>query len=184
MKYFTPELYMQFNSFDVDEAEQADVAWAKEEVAYKERLASIRDQMPSQVLRLSGLCLHDALVLSRQEYVEPAGVPHFFPDPYPFPLPVWSAVAIVSVALGDEVISLIYCLGDHPTTREAPEGWRFSNLQEQWLYDEVDQIGDRRGLFVHRILFSTGVTLDIPFVSVLIHRFKVPVAASAAKQTA
>ena len=57
MKYFTPELYQQFNSFDVDEAERADEAWDRAEVAYKERLASIRRQMPSQVVRLSELCL-------------------------------------------------------------------------------------------------------------------------------
>src|SRR5712691_10634768 len=53
MKYFTPELYQQFNSFDVDEAERADEAWDRAEVAYKERLASIREHMPSQAVRLS-----------------------------------------------------------------------------------------------------------------------------------
>jgi hypothetical protein len=52
MKYFTPELYQQFNSFDVDKAERADEAWDRAEVAYKERLASIRPHMPSQVVRL------------------------------------------------------------------------------------------------------------------------------------
>jgi hypothetical protein len=184
MKYFTPELFMQLNSLDVDEAEQADEKWQQEEAAYKERLATIRGQMPSQVVRLSELCLHDARVVSREEFTEPAGGPFFFHEPYPFRVPLWSAVAIVSVALGEEVISLIYCLGDHATKREAPEGWRFSKLQEQWLYDEVDMIEDRRGLFVHRILFSTGATLEIPFVSVLIHRFRVPVTTPSAKQIA
>jgi hypothetical protein len=62
------------------------------------------------------------------------------------------------------------------TLRQAVhgEGWRFSKLQEQWLYDEVDMMNDRKGPFVHRILFSTGITLEIPFVSVIIHRFTVP----------
>jgi hypothetical protein len=184
MKYFTPKLFMQLNSFDADEAERADEAWEKQEVAYKERLASIRDHMPTQVVRLSELCLHDALVVSREELVEPAGAFHFFPDPYPFRVPVWSAVEIVSVTLGEEVVSLIYSLSDHPTTREAPEGWTFSQLQEQWLYDEVDTMDDRRGPFVHRILFSTGATLEIPFVSVLIHRFKMPAVTNTARQIA
>ena len=44
----------------------------------------------------------------------------------------------------------------------APEGWRFSKLQEQWLYDEVDMMNDRRGLFVHRILLSTGLPWRSP----------------------
>jgi hypothetical protein len=185
MKYFTPELYQQFNSFDVDEAERADEAWDRAEVAYKERLASIREHMPSQVVRLSELCLHDALVVSRVEQAEPAGEFRFFDGPYPSPLPfLWTAVAIVSVTVGEEVISLIYSLSDHTNTREAPEGWRFSKLHEQWLYDEVDVMNDRRGPFVHRILFSTGITLEIPFVSVIIHRFTVPAVPKIEKQSA
>jgi hypothetical protein len=66
----------------------------------------------------------------------------------------------------------------------APEGWRFSKLQEQWLYDEVDMPKDPRGPFIHRILFSTGVTLEIPFVSVIIHKFKLPVITRVAQQSA
>ena len=65
----------------------------------------------------------------------------------------------------------------------GPEGWRFSKLQEQWLYDEVDMLDDSRGPFIHRILFSTGVTLEIPFVSVIIHRFTVPAIMKQAKQS-
>jgi len=181
MEYFTPELYQQFNSFDVDEAERADDAWDRAEVAYKERLASIRKYMPSQVVSLSELCLHDALVASRGEQAEPVGAFRFFDGPHPLPI-LWSAVAIVSVTVGEEVISLIYSLSDHTTTRDAPEGWRFSKLQEQWLYDEVDMIDDHRGPFVHRILFSTGVTLKVPFVSVIIHRFTVPAVTKVAQQ--
>src|SRR5262249_44883135 len=55
MRYFTPELYQQFNSFDVDEAERADEGWDRAEAAYKERLARIREHLPSQVVRLSEL---------------------------------------------------------------------------------------------------------------------------------
>jgi hypothetical protein len=185
MKYFTPELYQQLNSFDVDEAERADEAWDKAEAAYKERLARIREHMPSQVVKLSELCLHDALVVSRVEQAEPAGEFRFFDGPTPSPLPfLWTAVAIVSVTVGEEVISLIYFLSDHTIVKDAPKGWRFSKLQEQWLYDEVDMMNKRRGPFVHCILFSTGVTLEIPFTSVIIHRFTVPVVTKKAKQSA
>ena len=108
MKYFTAELYQQFNSFDVDEAERADEAWDKAEATYKERLARIREHMPSQVVKLSELCLHDALVVSRVEQAEPAGAFDFFDGAHPGPLPfVWTAVAIIAVTLGEEVISLI-----------------------------------------------------------------------------
>jgi hypothetical protein len=185
MKYFTPELYQQFNSFDVAEAERADEAWDQAETAYKERLTSIREYLPSQVVRLSELCLHDALVVSCVDQAQPAGELRFIDGPHPFPLPfLWTAVAIVSVTVGEEVISLIYSLSDHTTTREAPEGWKFSKLQRHWLYDEVDLLNDRKGPFVHRILFSNGITVEIPFVSVIIHRFTVPTATSLEKQSA
>ena len=185
MKYFTAELYQRFNSFDVDEAERADEAWDKAEAAYKERLARIREHMPSQVVKLSELCLHDALVVSRVEQAEPAGAFDFFDATHPGPLPfVWTAVAIIAVTLDEEVISLIYALSDHIHTREAPQGWRFSKIQEQWLYDEVDLMDDHRGPFIHRIMLSTGITLEIPFVSVIIHRFTVPAVTKLAKQMA
>jgi hypothetical protein len=97
---------------------------------------------------------------------------------------LWTATAIISVTVGEEVISLIYSLSDHITTKDAPEGCRFSKLQEQWLYDEVDLLNDRSGPFVHRILFSTGVNLEVPFVSVIIHRFTLPAVTKVAKQSA
>jgi hypothetical protein len=184
MKYFTPELYQQFNSFDVAEAERADEAWDKAEVAYRERLAQIRPQLPSQVLKLSELCLHDALVVARGEQTQSSGTYRLLEGSASFPLPFWSAVAIVSVTLGAEVVSLIYCLSDHVTQQDAPEGWRLSKLQEQWLYDEVDLLSDPNGPFVHRILLSTGVTLEIPFVSVIIHQFTIPAVTQITKQSA
>jgi hypothetical protein len=45
-------------------------------------------------------------------------------------------------------------------------------------------MNDHNGPFIHRILLSTGVTLEIPFVSVIIHRFTVPVVTKMAKQSA
>ncbi len=77
-----------------------------------------------------------------------------------------------------------YFLSDHTHTREAPEGWRFSKLQEQWLYDEVDLMNDHRGPFLHRILLSTGITLEVPFMSVVIHRFTMPAGTQLAQQIA
>ena len=78
--------------------------------------------MPSQVVRLSELCLHDALVVSRVEQAEPAGEFGFLNGTHPFPPAfVWMAVAIVSVTLAEEVISLSYALSDHTHTREAPQ---------------------------------------------------------------
>ncbi len=93
-------------------------------------------------------------------------------------------MAIVSVTLDREIVSLIYSLSDRVLTTTAPEGWRSSKLQEHWLYDEVDWLDNHRGPFVHRILLSTGVALEAPFVSVIVHRFALPTAKGATKRTA
>jgi hypothetical protein len=43
---------------------------------------------------------------------------------------------------------------------------------------------DRGGPFVNRILLSNGVTLRIPFVSVIIHKFTVSVVPKVANHSA
>src|SRR5262249_18336580 len=93
--------------------------------------------------------------------------------PFPFPIPYWTAVGIVSVRLGDDIVLLIYCLWDRIRQHPAPDDWPFSKLREHWLYDEVDISGERRGPFVHRILLSSGVELEILFTTVVIHRFAI-----------
>lgn len=175
MHYFTPELYQLFNSLDPQVADRADDAWDAAEAAYKARLDAIRKDLPKDVLKLSELCLHDALVVSREERVGLS-----FPK-YPT---IISRVAIVSVTMGDEVVSLIYGLTDAIKAQQAPDDWRFSKLQEEWLYDEVDFRHGNNGSFVHRILLSTGVTLEIPFFSVIIHAFTMPAVATGARHSA
>src|SRR5262249_27203350 len=100
---------------------------------------------------------------------------------------IWSAVAIISVQHQGEILSLIYSLWDRMRVTQAPEGWRFSKRREHWLYDEVDVASERRGgPFIHRILLSTGIALEIPFPSVALQRFALPGAGSegASKQSA
>ena len=70
---------------------------------------------------------------------------------------------------------LIYCLSDGVQTRSYRE-WPFSKEGEHWLYDELELIDSERrpmfpGGFVHRILLSSGVELEIPFTTLFIHEF-------------
>src|SRR5438874_13783984 len=53
MRFFTPELYLKFNSSNDGEADQADEAWEAAIRAYRHHLKGVRDKMPSQVVRLS-----------------------------------------------------------------------------------------------------------------------------------
>jgi hypothetical protein len=174
MRFFTPELYRQFNSTDDAEADRADAAWEEAIRAYRVHLDALRDRLPSLVQKLAELSLHDALILSRAEEIQVSS-PFLFPEfPFPFPLAVWSAVAIVSVKHNGGIQSIFYCLWDHIRVRAAPEDWPFSGQGEHWLYDELDCVSDRRGPFLHRILLSTGEILEIPFTSVVLHRFALP----------
>jgi hypothetical protein len=170
MRYFTRQLYLEFNSADDAVADRADEAWEAAIREYNKHLEGIRNRMPSNVVKLADLNLHDAEILSRAEEIQP-GTPFYLEMPIPIAYSFWSAVAIVSVRVGDDILSLIYCLWDHIREDPAPDDWRFSKLREHWLYDEVDIAAERGGPFVHRILLSSGVELEIPFMTVVIHRF-------------
>jgi hypothetical protein len=183
MRYFTRKLYQQFNSANDEEADRADEAWEAAIREYREQLDSMRDRLPSTVAKLADLNLHDAEILSRTEEIQPDGsfiFPHF---PFPLPIAFWSAVAILSMRIGDDILSLIYCLWDRIRESPAPDDWPFSKLREHWLYDELDGGPERRGPFLHRILLSSGVELEIPFTTVVIHRFSLhPESTEEAKQ--
>lgn len=177
--FFTPRLYQQFNSPDPAEEERAYEAWERAILAYKQQLDSVRDRMPPQVVALSGSCLHDAEVVKREGIVQVTG-PHCSHE---FPFPPWTALAVITVRLEGEILCLFYSLWDRVRVCEAPDDWQFSKLREHWLYDEVRVQGDRGvGTNVHSILLSTGVVLDVPFTSVVVHRVPVPQPVTAAER--
>ena len=57
MLFFTPELYLRFNSRDDKIALAADAEWEAAIVRYHEHLASLHEKMPSHVDELSRLRL-------------------------------------------------------------------------------------------------------------------------------
>ena len=186
MRYFTRQLFQQFNSADDEEADRADQEWEAALEKYRQHREGLRDRMPGNVAKLADLNLHDAEILSRAEETQP-GAPFFYHNaPVPVPVALWSALAIVSVRVGGDVLLLLYGLWDHIREHLAPDDWLFSKLREHWLYDEVDVAAERPGLFLHRILLSSGIELEIPFTTVVIHRFAVQPEATGAtrKQSA
>jgi hypothetical protein len=172
MRFFTRELYKQFNSPDDEVADQANEAWEKALQEYRHHLDTIRPKMPSQVRKVADLCLHDAEVLELQQEHQ-----SFYPFPEPFwPGPLWSAVAILSLKQDKTIQSLIYMLWDSIREYPSQEGWHFSKSRKHWLYDEVDLVADHREMFLHRVLFSDGSIVEIPFVSVIISTVTLPAA--------
>ena len=60
MQFFTPELYLRFNSQDDEVADRADAEWEDAIRSYRARQDDIRQLLPSDVRKLSELRMHDA----------------------------------------------------------------------------------------------------------------------------
>ena len=162
MKFFTPELYIRFNSPDDKVADRANEAWEKAGQRYRRRLEAIRDHMPVQVRRVAELCLHDAEVFGFEQELSSS-----FSLATSTSRPAAStAVAVLSLRQDATIRFLIYVLWDRILEHPPKAHWPFSRSQRLWLYDEVDLAADDRGRFLHRILFSDGKVVEIPFVSV------------------
>jgi hypothetical protein len=176
MRFFTPDLYLRFNSPDDAVADSANAEWDQAIERYERHLATFKDQLPSQVRKLTELSLHDSEVLARGEEFQPSDSLILPKDHFSQVIPAWTALAIVTVKDGRRIRSLIYCLWDHIRSQSNEGNWPFSKEREHWLYDEVEVVSRKRvsvlqGAFLHRILLSTGIVLEIPFTSVIIHEF-------------
>ena len=168
MRFFTPELYVRFNSSNDEEADRADEAWETAIQQYHRHLNDIWDRLPSPVRKLTELCLHDSELLVCGLEMEP--FPPSPAEPF-FAVPRWSAVAVLSLQHDERITTLFYNLWDRVREFPPSKDWEFSKERKYWMYDEVDMVGNQRGLFVHRVLFSNGSVMEIPFVTVIAHGF-------------
>jgi len=185
MLFFTPELYRRYNSQDDEIALAADAEWEAAISRYHQHLAALQEKMPSPVIELSKLCLHDGEILQRQEQQHPLGIWCSEDWPGPRLWPFWYGLATLAIRLEDELVTLFYFLGDHITEQPAADDWPFSKEREHWLYDEIHWQGGDRGRFTHLILLSSGIVLTIPFATVSISRFPLsPVGDESGKQSA
>jgi len=133
MKYFTPELYLQINSRNLDVAEKAHDKWEDALERYGKHLSEIRSRLTTETRKLAdSLSLHDAEVL-------------FFKDN--------GKLAVAELRQGDKHIYLIYVLAKNPAiTKIKP--WPFSSKPVYWLYDEFD--ADDQDAQRHEVLLSDG----------------------------
>lgn len=186
MKYFTRDLYLRFNSPDNAIADQADEDSEHAIAEYNKYLEGIRHRLPTEVEKLSNLCLHDANLLAFEEPFEPiapsngawagetANGDTWVGETSPPPsLPVWTARAVISLRQGEQVTVLIYFLWDRVRHHAFPAKWPFSKEQKHGMYEELDADPGLRGPFMHRILWSDGEVIEIPFAAVSIQQFNV-----------
>lgn len=163
MKFFTPELLGRFNSTDDAVADRADDEWEAAVKAYHQHLDHLCDRMPDAVRKLSRLCLHDAEVLEEREHPNPL-----------FPCGLLYDTITLILKQGDETLQFSYELGgsvrSYPSGEE--EGFSTAGARRIWLYDELDISPEPSNghptNFLHRVLFSDGTILEIPFRSIRI----------------
>lgn len=153
MKFFTRELYLQFNSSDPQQADAADQKWERAITEYQQHLQRIKKELPEAAWKLSGLCLHDAESIDTTKSYS-----------------LSSTLGLIAVAqkAGEDLWKtylLMYSL--FSPIREIPaSNWPLSQQGLHWLYDELDVSSTASDRFVHRVLFSDGSIVVVPFTDV------------------
>ena len=168
MRFFSRDLYARLNSPREDEVDAATARWEEAVSEYEIYLEAIRGDMPSPVRALADAYLHDAEFLALSENVQPA----WTPESVSFPHGMANAVLL----LKQEGLfrTFVYGLSDRVHTHDTPENWPLSKLRKHWLCDEVLMNSDRHRGFLHRILFSDGEVVEIPFLTFNEVRFTLP----------
>jgi len=144
MRFFTPDLYLRFNSNDDEIADQANDEWEKAIDSYQRYLKKLN--LPESVKKLTEINLHDAELSDFQE--------------------VDLHQTVMSLKNNQYVYCLIYQTTNLVRKDNFPQNWLFSDQRKHFLYDELDL---QDSAFLHRILWSDGEILEIPFTFVTIN---------------
>lgn len=144
MRFFTPDLYLRFNSNDDEIADQANDEWEKAIDSYQRYLKKLN--LPESVKKLTEINLHDAELSDFQE--------------------VDIHQTVMSLKNNQYVYCLIYQTTNLVRKDNFPQNWLFSDQRKHFLYDELDL---QDSAFLHRILWSDGEILEIPFTFVTIN---------------
>ena len=167
MKFFTPELYLRYNSPYDTEADQAAEAWEEALRAYGAHLARLRDDMPPRIRDLAERrCFHDAEFVGVQ--VGDTAPVSVAPGQVGL-LPLFMKVAVVALRQADALTLLVYLLWQEEVRESRHEGqWPFSPERREWLYDEFDVASGRPNAYWHRVLLSDGTQYEFPLSDVFI----------------
>jgi hypothetical protein len=174
MRFFTPELFLRVNSPDDEVADAAHGDWEAAVDAYRHHLKKVLRAAPPGVHELAKRCLHDAEVLSLQyEALGRESQRYFFPEPMFF-FHRRTGPATIKLALPKRSIALVYLIWDEVRTHTPSTEWENQTEHRLWLYDEIDEVWSRFGMFIHRVLLNTGEVWEIPFMDVVTIEVAVP----------
>jgi hypothetical protein len=147
MNYFTRQRFLALQERGDDAMDAADAAWADAVAHYQAYLETIRPEMPEPVRELvDGFYLHDARVLSMGRRGD---------------------TFVTSLQLDvppNELLTITYDLAGVPEIMQDLFPWARAGAAPAWLYDEIELIEKVEPKhFVHRILFSNGWEVHLPF---------------------
>lgn len=176
MQFFTPDLYVRFNSPDDKIADEANDQWEEAIAKYRKHLDRLSAKLPGPVHRLAELCLHDAEIVAMEEdggvVQSTDGVETISPTP-------GVQIGILSARQESKAFSILYVLAGDIHEQAVPQDWPFSAGSKHLLYDEIDIDGDDPSQFVHRLLLSDGRVLEIVFGNVFTYCFDLHVKSAA-----
>ena len=159
MRFLTPDLYMRGNSEDDAVLDEVETEWENRIRQYRSLLRRLQRSLPESARKVAKLCLHDAELI------------HAKPGVVPVP-PM--GVLVVGAEFSQERTTahiLLYSLAGKPTVTSPRPARPFAKKRVCWLYDELDY-GKKEGTFVHRILFSDGRVMLIPFDNAAVESLK------------
>jgi hypothetical protein len=186
MRFFTPDLFLRFNSEVEEEADAAEDEWEVAIEEYQEHCSKLKAIAP-HLGSLIALNLHDATFddFERElgvdgEAMQLDGVlyhmyhKHFYFHELPFRSIRWNSAHSLGLTVrrGGYAAGLLYSLWDmvgrlHFNFPEwSLDDHRSRNRPHIWLYDEIDVVWWPSSLYVHRVLLNDMSTLIIPFHTV------------------
>lgn len=161
MRFFTPELFLRVNSADDETADAAHEEWERVSDAYRLHLKKVLRGAPRGVAELAQACYHDASVRGPLSDVTPISPPPITAHGPAFKEPL--APATLTLTIDDRSAALAYLLWDAVRVSPPVHGWADHKDSRLWLYDEVDEVWAPFGMYVHRVLLSSGEVLEFPF---------------------
>jgi hypothetical protein len=168
LKYMTADLVNRMQYEDEEAVRQVDEEWEANLALYDKRLEEIKPRLPESVRKfLDLMCLHDA------DWVASSS------------MSVGKAPLMPELAAGDTLILAIVQRDWGDDKYACNLGYRVESVSVRdnegpgfnpagpviWLYDEFDI--DDEGKYVHNVLFSSGLELEIKFQEM--HWFKAPI---------
>jgi hypothetical protein len=154
MKYFTPDLFVRFQSLEADSVSDGMDAWEEAIQHYREQLHSLLPLAPEGVRRLHDhYYLHDAEVLTLGQEG-----------------PLFILVLRLDPPYRDLVLT--YTLTDEPAIDRAALPAEHSSKQIEWLYDELALVSAVPAVCDHSILLSNGWELRLRFTDLQVTPFR------------